>query len=83
MLPGTEAAIFAGGGLLVTMGADKKGCCSRRVAFGRSFGTRLKQSSRKSLASGDRFSGMGGGSLLLAILKSADTCQAQLHSFKP
>ena len=43
------------------------------VALGRSRGTRLKHSSRKSTPSGDRSSGMGGGLLLLAMWNSADT----------
>ena len=38
----------------------------------------LKQRSRKSRHSGEMFSGMGGGPLLLAMWKRADTCiQAQ------
>lgn len=40
---------------------------SRRVALGRSLGTRLKHSSRKSLASDDRQSGSGGGSFVEAM----------------
>ena len=70
---GLVGGILEGAADLVGRGLERNGCWRRRVALGRSLGTRLKQSSRKSWPSGDRCCGMGGGSLELAILKSAET----------
>mmetsp|Transcript_6143 Transcript_6143/g.14823 ORF Transcript_6143/g.14823 Transcript_6143/m.14823 type:complete len:294 (+) Transcript_6143:792-1673(+) len=69
---GRAGATRLGGVLPPGVACERKGCCSRREALGRSLGTRLKHRSKKSLASGDRCSGMGGGSLELAIWYMAD-----------
>mmetsp|Transcript_44695 Transcript_44695/g.113111 ORF Transcript_44695/g.113111 Transcript_44695/m.113111 type:complete len:508 (+) Transcript_44695:335-1858(+) len=62
------------------MPEERKGWCSRREALGRSLGTRLKHSSRKSRASGLRWSGRGGGAFELAMWNIADICSGRCQS---